>query len=320
MALGQMSFAEALMHPRMGANERLEAIDAAIDWAPLRRLAEKAAPVQDVGRRGYDALGLLKALYLQALYDLSDPGLGRRWRTGCRFGVSVASASRSRRRTRRRSAVFATRLWRETLAECLAEVNAQLDRKGLILRKGTLVDASLIGSASRKPDIEKGAGARLEREPGARWTRKNGRSHFGYRLHVGVDQGSKLIRNVAFTPANINDSSVADALISGDERAVYGDKGYESKKRRRHLRQAGIKDRICHRSYKHQRGLPRWRSRRNDGIAKRRAPVEGVFGTLKRGFGWTRARYARFAQNVADAFRMATVFNLRRAVGLMAST
>jgi IS5 family transposase len=60
---------------------------------------------------------------------------------------------------------------------------------------------------------------------------------FGYRLHVGVDQGSKLIRNVAFTPANINDSSVADGLISGE---VYGDKGYESKKRHRRLRQAGI--------------------------------------------------------------------------------
>jgi transposase, IS5 family len=318
---GQMSFAEALMHPRLGANVRLEAIDAAIDWAALRQLAEKAAPARDVGRRGYDALGLLKALYLQALYDLSDPGLEEAladrlsFRRFCRFGLDEPTPDETTICRFRNTLVAGN-----ALAACFAEVNAQLDRKGLILRKGTLVDASLIGSASRKPDIEKGAGARLAREPGARWTRKNGRSHFGYRVHVGVDQGSKLIRNVAFTPANINDSSVADALISGDERAVYGDKGYESKKRRRRLRQAGIKDRICHRSHKHQKGLPRWQSRRNGAIAKRRAPVEGVFGTLKRGFGWTRARYARFAQNVADAFRMATAFNLRRAASLIAST
>ena len=309
------------MHPRLGANVRLEAIDAAIDWAALRQLAEKAAPARDVGRRGYDALGLLKALYLQALYDLSDPGLEEAladqlsFRRFCRFGLDEPTPDETTICRFRNTLVAGN-----ALAACFAEVNAQLDRKGLILRKGTLVDASLIGSASRKPDIEKGAGARLAREPGARWTRKNGRSHFGYRVHVGVDQGSKLIRNVAFTPANINDSSVADALISGDERAVYGDKGYESKKRRRRLRQAGIKDRICHRSHKHQKGLPRWQSRRNGAIAKRRAPVEGVFGTLKRGFGWTRARYARFAQNVADAFRMATAFNLRRAASLIAST
>jgi IS5 family transposase len=309
------------MHPRLGANGRLEAIEAAIDWGPLKHVAEKAAPPRDVGRRGYDSLGLLKALYLQALYDLSDPGLEEAladrlsFRRFCGFGLQEPTPDETTICRFRNTLVAAN-----ALAECFAEVNAQLDRKGLILRKGTLVDASLIGSALRKPEIEKGAGASLAREPGARWTRKNGRSHFGYRMHVGVDQGSKLIRKVAFTPANINDSSVAEALIGGDERAVYGDKGYESKERRKRLRRAGIKDRICHRSHKHQKGLPRWQRRRNAGIAKQRAPVEGVFGTLKRGFGWTRARYTRFAQNVADAFRIATAFNLRRAASLLAPT
>ena len=75
MANGQLSFADALMHPRLGANARLEAIDAAIDWRPLGRMVAKADPPQEIGRRGYEALPLLKAIYLQALYDLSDPGL-----------------------------------------------------------------------------------------------------------------------------------------------------------------------------------------------------------------------------------------------------
>jgi IS5 family transposase len=130
MGLGQMSFAEALVHPRLGANVRLEAIDVAIDWAPLRRLAEKAAPAQDVGRRGYDALGLLKALYLQALYDLSDPGLEEAladrlsFRRFCRFGLKEPTPDETTIYRFRNTLVAGY-----ALAECFAEVNAQLDRR-----------------------------------------------------------------------------------------------------------------------------------------------------------------------------------------------
>ena len=159
----------------------------------------------------------------------------------------------------------------------------------------------------------------MAREPGAGWTRKGGRSHFGYRLHVGADYGSNLIRKVAWTPARINESLVAEALMSGDEAAVYADKGYENKHRRARLKAAKIKDRICHRSHKHQRELPHWQSVRNAAIAKRRAPVEQIFGMMKRGFGFVRARYTNFAANVADAFRFATAFNLCRAVSLLAA-
>ena len=71
-------------------------------------------------------------------------------------------------------------------------------------------------------------------------------------MHVGVDAGSDLIRRLAFTPAHVNESSVADALICGDEKAVYADKGYESKKRRAALKARNIKERIMHRSQKNQ--------------------------------------------------------------------
>jgi transposase, IS5 family len=320
MAKGQMSLAEALLHPKLGMNHRLEAIDAAIDWAPLGALAVEAQAPQEVGRRPYEALPLLKALYLQMLYNLSDPGLEEAladrlsFRRVCGSGLDEATPDETTI-CRFRNELMA----KNTLADCFAEVTAQLDRKGLIVRSGTIIDASIIASASRKPDMRAGKAAPAPGEKGARWTRKNGRSHFGYRIHIGADQGSHLIRRVALTPANINESSVADALICGDERAVYADKGYENKHRRRRLRLAGIKDRICHRSHKNQKELPHWQVRRNAGIAKRRAPGEGIFGTMKRGFGFVRARYRNFAANVADAFRFATVFNLRRAASLLAA-
>jgi transposase, IS5 family len=319
MAGGQLSFAEALLHPRLGVNQRLEEIEKTIDWRPLGIIAAKVHPPHEVGRPRYDALALLKALYLQMLYDLSDPGLEEAladrlsFRRFCGYGLDESTPDETTICRFRNDLVAAN-----ALTACFAEVNEQLDRQGLILRKGTIVDATIIAAASRKPDMKEGKAAPVAGEKGAGWTRKNGRSYFGYRIHIGADLGSNLIRRVALTPANINESSVADALICGDERAVYGDKGYENKHRRQRLRLAKIKDRICHRSHKNQKELPYWQNVRNKGIAKRRAPGEGVFGTMKRGFGFVRARSVRFASNLADAIRFATVFNLRRAASILA--
>ncbi|MFM9846760.1 MAG: transposase [Hyphomicrobiaceae bacterium] len=110
----------------------------------------------------------------------------------------------------------------------------------------------------------------------ADWTRKGGKSYFGYKAHVAVDAGSGLIRQAILTPAKTFESEVADRLVCGDERAVYGDKAYEHKARRARLKAAGIKDRIMHRSHKSQTGLPYWQQRRNRLIAPIRSAVERV--------------------------------------------
>jgi hypothetical protein len=108
---------------------------------------------------------------------------------------------------------------------CFDEAVRRLDGRGLILRTGLLVDGTLIQAASRKPGLTGGKGAKLEREPGAGRTCKNGKSHYGDQLHVAADQGFNLIRSVASTAAHVAESDVTEALISGDERAVYADKG-----------------------------------------------------------------------------------------------
>ena len=156
-------------------------------WPPGRRR-------QEIGRPCYAALPLLKAIYLQALYDLSDPRLEealadrlsfRRFcgcdleeptpdeTTICRFRNALAEPN--------------------VRAERFCRVNAHLDRKGLILRKGTIVDATAVAAVSRKPRVKQGKAATLGREPGARWTCKNGRSYFGYCVHIGgaCEGGSK---------------------------------------------------------------------------------------------------------------------------------
>ena len=127
-----------------------------------------------------------------------------------------------------------------------------------------------------------------------------------------------MIRRLALTPAHVNESCVADALICGDEAAVYADKGYENKRRRARPKALGIKDRIMHRSHKNQDALPKRQARRNALIAPRRTPVEAIFGSFKRLYRRARARYCNFRHNLADFQRLATVYNLRRAVGLAA--
>ena len=118
------------------------------------------------------------------------------------------------------------------------------------------------------------------------------------------------------TPAKVYESEVADVLVSGDERAVYGDRAYESNRRRQWLKSQGINDRIMHRSHKHQRELPYWQKRRNELITPRRALVEKVFGTLKRSYGYSRVRYRSLGRNAVEMWFKLMAYNLRKATKL----
>ena len=313
----QLSLAEALVDARLGLNAKLDRIDRLIDWLRLEPLVAGLRP-GETGRPPYRPLAMLKALYLQALYDLSDPGLEEAlldrlsFRRFCGFGLDAATPDETTICRFRQAAAKAG-----VLESCFAEINRQLDAHGLMLKKGTLMDASIVAATHNPPKKEAGMGAAHPREPGADWTNKNGKSFFGYKLHVGVDEGSGLIRKAVFTPARTTDNAVAEALVSGDEAAVYADRIYEGKARRAGLKARGIKDRIMHRRHKHMPVLPRWMAARNRLIAQRRAPVESVFSAMKRIYGKARTRCHSLTANAADFLAFATVFNLRRASNVL---
>ena len=104
--------------------------------------------------------------------------------------------------------------------------------------------------------------------------------------------------------------------MSGDERAVYGDRAYESKRRRQWLKPQGIDDCIMHRSHKHQRELRDWQKRRNELMATVRALVEKVFGTLKRSYGYSRVRYRGLGRNAIEMWFKLMAYNLRKVAKL----
>jgi len=315
----QLGFASAFADPRLGSNKKLEEIDRMIDWSRLAALAQKVRPCVE-GRPPFDALAMLKALYLQRLYDLSDPELEGAlldrlsFRRFCGFALEDSTPDET---TILRFRHDAAQLG--VLADCFALVTSQLEAKGLVLRSGTMMDASIIRAQRQPPPMSAGRGAVNPQEPDAGWTGRGGKTVLGYKAHVGVDQGSGLVRRVVVTSARVYESEVADDLICGDERAVYGDRAYPLKARRARLKSLGIKDRIMHRADKHHPKIMGWRARWNELVARRRAPVEAVFSAMKRLYGLARARSPCLTYVAADVFAFATIYNLRRAAILNAA-
>jgi IS5 family transposase len=142
--------------------------------------------------------------------------------TGSRSGASPASRSpRACRITADLALPGGVGLARPA-ERLLAEVNSQLDGKGLVLRRGTLIDATILEAAVRPPAGD--AGEVSGRDPQAGWTKKNGKSRFGYKAHVAVDEDSGLVRKAVMTAADVHDSVMGDDLVQGDEQAVYAEK------------------------------------------------------------------------------------------------
>lgn len=312
--IGDGGFADAFMAPGVGANKRLERIEGLFEWSRFESLLR---PVRSsLGRKGYPALALFKALLLQQWYGLSDPGLeealGDRlsFRRFCGFSLSDATPDETT------FVRFRQALAERGLAEkLLAETNRQLESHGLVLKTGTLIDASLVEASVARPSGAAGAGSALDRD--ANWTRRGRVGYFGYKAHVAVDEGSGLIRDAQLTPAKTYESEVADDLVQGDEAAVYADKAYEQKARRQRLKASGIKDRIMHRANKHQPVLPHWQQVRNKLISPIRANVERLFGTMKRSYGYRRVRYRGLEKNQSHLHLLCIAINLRRAEVLM---
>jgi IS5 family transposase len=178
-----------------------------------------------------------------------------------------------------------------------------------------MVDATVVEAARTRPP--RGA----EDEAGdkdAAFASREGRpgSSYGYKAHVAVDQSSLLIRAAKLTPANVNDTSVADELIRFDEKAVYADKAYASRARRALLKRHGVKARILHKTWGGGPPLTASQKRHNRLIAPIRAAVETVFATLKRRMAYTRVRYVGLVKNGAHLVLLALAYNIRRAAVL----
>ncbi|MCK1457612.1 IS5 family transposase [Bradyrhizobium sp. 2] len=307
---GQPSFVEALMPKGAGANAALDRLAGLVKWYRFEKLIGHLRDEGSPGRPGYPVLVLFRAVLLQSLYGLSEreleEALGDRLSFKRFVGLSLEDATPDHTVLNR----FRNQLVEQGLLEKLfGELDRQLENAGVILKRGTMLDATLIQAVSAPPKED-----RPSNDPDARFAKRQGKSGstFGYKAHVGVDEGSGLIRAVLTTPANVNDTTPADALIRGDEAAVWADAAYDTHARRARLKAEGKKPRIARRPNRHHPELPPRLKRYNLLIARGRAQVETTFATLKRRMRLTCIRYVGLIKATGQVVLASIAFNMRR--------
>src|SRR5918994_2787282 len=307
---GQMGLVEAFLGGRvLGSSGTLDRIGSLVKWYRFEKLLSgfnHGGP----GHPGWPALVLYKALLVQSLYGLSDRELEEALADRLSFrrfcGLSLEEDVPDHTVLNRFRNLL---IERGLLDRLFGELDRQLEKAGVMLKRGAMLDATLIEAASAP-----GSSERASRDPDAAFggVKKKGGFTFGYKAHVGVDEGSGLIRTVITTPANVNDPEPADGLIVGDEKAVWADAAYPTHARQARLKARGVKARLARRPNRHHPELPPRLKRYNRLIARRRAAVETTFATLKNRMRLTRIRYAGLVKATAQIMIAAIAFNMRR--------
>ena len=286
----------------------LDEITALIDWSEVDRVLAPvyAAPT---GERAWPPLALFKALLLAVWYDLSDVKLAEAlddrasFRRFCGFTAHEPTPERT---------AF-VRFRRELVARGLdgvlfETVTRQLDARGVVVKTGTLVDATVIASATPLDDE-------------ARWVghRRKAAVH-GYKAHVTCDHEGGIVRTVEITPANVNDGRMLSSVLPASPGEVYADLAYASAANEAEIRAAGGQSRLPGRGVwaaaddtSALARLEAWN--RQVGHVRRR--IEKIFGTWKRSYGLRRMRWRGRAKAGLQVRLTATAYNLRRAMALV---
>ncbi len=312
---GQMGFGDLEARDRLPESHFLRKIDSQMDWRPFEKLMEPLYhPTQ--GRPSHPPVMMFKALLLQQWYNLADPGLEEAICDRLSFqrflGLSLTDPVPDETRICR----FRNLLAEKNLGEPLfAMLEEQLQAKGLIVRRGSLIDATLI-----KAQVHPPRRGQTSPDPEAEWTsRGKGDGHFGYKAHIAVDQGSGLIRRLALTGANFPDSYKFEEMVIGDEAAVFADSAYTQAARKAALRGRGVFCGIISRAW---RGHPLsgHQKKRNKCWSRVRRAVERVIGTLKCHYGLERCRYLGLKRNHNHLWLKGICYNLRKMLVLQGAT
>jgi IS5 family transposase len=290
----------------------LDEINELVDWRKIGWQLERMYR-KDKGRPAIPPLGMFKLLLLEQFYDLSDVRVVdelhdklsfQRFTEIDIYEHQVDSSSLVR---------FRERLMEKGRMEKVFRLfNEQLEEKGLIVKKGSIIDSTLV-QGHHKPGKTDQDGNVLD--PDAEWTVRDGKPHDGYKVSYNIDEGSELIREVLTTGAATHDALLLDPMVIGDEKKVYADKGYASEFNSELLACLNIDDGICYKGYR-KKPLKGWQVILNTKLNRHRVAVERKFAEAKERHGMRRFRYAGLAKNGIQAYLIALVINMKRMVKL----
>lgn len=308
--MSQMSFGDAEYAGKRKKTRRevfLEEMDQVVPWKSLLNLIEPCYPMAGRGRHPYPLETMLRVHLMQNWFGLSDPAMEE-----ALYEITPMRAFAGLTLTKAIPDETTILNFRHLLEanelapEILSRVNAYLSRKGLMLKRGSIVDATIIAAPSSTKNAEG------ERDPEMHQTKKGNQWHFGMKAHIGVDADSGLVHTVTTTPANEADVEVVDELLHGREVVVHADAGY-----------TGADKRVRRKNLEWQIAAKRGRIKAMaDGRAKRRlekiekakasvrAKVEHPFRVIKRQFGLIKVRFRGLAKNTAHVITLFALSNL----------
>jgi IS5 family transposase len=312
----QSTFFDLAVAGRAGSNRVLESIDALVSFEEAERALE--ATYSTVGRPGHRVAVMLRIMILQHLYGLSDPQAEEQVRDRLSFQKFVGLGAQEAVPDETAICRFRERLLACQLHERLLEMlNEQLAEAGYLVKRTTLIDATLVESSRKRPAHET-AKAGQAPDADARYARKHGQSYYGYKAHVSTDGRHQLICRVKATAANVDDSQVFAELIDPATRAAYADKAYDSKTNKAWLAAHGIANGILKKGAHHIK-LTAEDLSRNVRKSRRRGQIERVFAHLKKWQHYRRVRYLGLAKNQLELTLKAVAYNLKRLVTLAAA-
>jgi IS5 family transposase len=307
--MAQLGLGLDLSTKRTRKREFLDEMRRVVPWSRLIALIEPHYPKGKTGRPPFPVATMLQIHFMQQWFGLSDPAMEE-----ALYDVPLyrefAGLDEGMTRLPDESTILRFRHLLEThglAAQMLALVNEILSEKGLMLKAGSAVDATLISAPS---STKNGTG---KRDPEMHQTKKGNQWYFGMKAHIGVDAASGLVHTVIGTAANVHDINAAEALLHGQERDVYADAGYQGIEKRSQANP--VRWHVAMRPGK-RRQLDL--TNRLDAIFNQierlkagvRAKVEHPFRVLKQQFGYTKTRYRGLVKNTAQITTLFALGNL----------
>ena len=311
MSLGESGFERKTKRTRK--REFLDEMNLVVPWTELVSLIAPHAPTPGAkgGRPPFAVETMLRIHFLQQWFNLSDPAMEEALYDTPMFrefvGLDAGEDNLPDESTILR---FRHLLEAHNLSlQILATVNATLAAKGLLLKSGTVVDATLIAA----PSSTKNSSG--ERDPEMHQTKKGNQWHFGMKAHIGVDADSGLVHTVVGTAANVNDVTQAHALVHGAETDVFADAGYQGVGKRDETQEINVNWHVAMRPGKRKvldKSTPMGAilDQLERAKASIRAKVEHPFRVIKRQFGHVKVRYRGLAKNTAQLHTLFALSNL----------
>jgi len=283
----------------------LEEIDKVIPWGELLQVITGYYPKAGNGRQPIPLERMLRIYFMQQWYGLSDPAMEDALydsESMRRFaGIDLAADVIPDETT---ILHFRHLLERHNLTKQIFEKTKQyLSEKGLLLREGTIVDATIISAPSSTKNRDN------TRDKEMKQTKKGNQWYFGMKAHVGTDTGRGLAHSVVVTDAAVHDSQVMDELLHGEEQVVYGDRAYSSEKKKKEYEARGIKWCVNRKACRHYQ-LTTEDEEYNRKQSQIRAKGEHAFLVVKHLWRYQKARYKGLFKNAAQVFSLFALANL----------